>query len=82
MEPKALRQLLLPRGVIEFRQPAVSAEGFVICEEDGGERFLVHPQRVNADRAAQNRARCFGNDQLGDPLWEPIPTITVQITDY
>lgn len=82
MDEEVARQLLLPRGVLEFRQPLRAETGFVACRDAAGNEFFVHPLRVNADSAAQSLARCFGQDQAGDALWESTPTIFVQTQEF
>lgn len=78
MDEEVARRLLLPRGVVEFRQPVLTDTGFVTCRDATGVEFSVHPLRVNADSTVGNRVRCFGEDQIGDPVWELTPTIFVQ----
>lgn len=78
MDEEVARRLLVPRGDLEFRQPVVSDDGFVACQDSEGEEFYVHPLRVNPDSAARSLARCAGQDQTGDPQWEPTPTIFVR----
>lgn len=81
MDGETARALLMPRGVVEFRQPVI-VEGFVLCTDADGEEFLVHPLRVNPDEALQNRVRCFAENQFGDPLWEPTPTIQIRTQKF
>jgi preprotein translocase subunit SecD len=71
------RRLLLESGRLEFQQPKLDERGFVACVDANGEEFFVSPLRVNPDPAVNSPARCFGDGQLGDPLWEPTPGTTV-----
>lgn len=78
MDEAIARRLLIPQGLLEFRQPVISESGLVLCIDADGDEFEVHPLRVNPDDATQNPARCFGNNQVGDPKWEATATAQVR----
>lgn len=71
-------ELMLSQGFLDFRQPVIADPGFVVCTDSEGKEFAVHPLNVNPDSAARNPARCFGDNRLGDPKWDPTPTIRVR----
>ena len=81
MDREAAQLLLIPQGLLEFRQPVVDDVGFMICLDQTGAEFVVHPLRVNPDSPTDNPARCFGDDLLGDPLWTATSTIFVVIDE-
>ncbi|MCH8815010.1 MAG: hypothetical protein IH957_07940 [Chloroflexi bacterium] len=81
MDREVAQLLLIPRGLLEFRQPVVNDLGFIICVDQNGAEFMVHPLRVNPDSATGNPARCFGEGQLGDPVWAATSTIFVVLDE-
>ena len=74
-------ELFSRRGLLEFRQPRVVGQGFVICRGADGAEFGVPPQNVNPDDASRSPARCFSRDKIGDPVWDPAAAGDAQLTD-
>ena len=58
------------RGVLDFRHTLTDDSGFIICQAADGTEFIVPPTLVNPDPVSGQRARCFTQDTVGNPVWE------------
>jgi len=77
MDIDVARRLFLPTAEVSFREPLLSQSGLMVCTDANGETFEINPLQVNPDSATGNKARCFGDRQLGDPLWAAPRTVSI-----
>lgn len=78
MDVGVARRLFLPPGKLAFREPVVRANGLMVCTDAAGESFDISPLQVNPDSVTGNKARCFGDNRLGEPQWAEERTMVIR----
>lgn len=77
ISPEEAKDLIGKTAQLEFRQPKLNESQQMLCQTADGQQFPISAAdpsafNIGTDPSGQVRtAQCFGDGQIGTPIWEP-----------